>query len=359
MRVALPSRRRRRRRAQDLRGDARTRGWPWAGASCGRWWTGAGTSSAARATSSTISSGIPARRATSRRTEPAVAARLGAEMERLHRAARPGAGGGAARRRRAPGRARVRRRRARVRRPSAGRGSIRARACPCSASSRPPSRLAAEGRLAESEAALRRLLAQSPGFLEARLKLGDVLLETGRAEEADDVFAAAAASAGASGDVWVALGEARLRRGPPRRSGRRGRARPSDSPTRAHELRARIALRRGDLSGRGARGAGGAGAGAPAPSSLVLAAEIRARSGDLPGALARLEEADRLARAMRLDGVPGLEFQRADALARLNRSPKPRPPTGARSRVSRVTCRRGRTSASCSSCSAAPPIWIG
>ncbi|HET6898251.1 MAG TPA: sulfatase, partial [Vicinamibacteria bacterium] len=36
------------------------------------------------------------------------------------------------------------------------------------------SRLASEGRLAESETALRRLLDQSPGFLEARLKLGDV-----------------------------------------------------------------------------------------------------------------------------------------------------------------------------------------
>jgi Flp pilus assembly protein TadD len=56
------------------------------------------------------------------------------------------------------------------------------------------------------------------------------------------------------------------------------------------------------------------------PSSLVLAAEIRTRAGDPAGALARLEEADRLAHTMRLEGVPGLEFQRADALARLSRA---------------------------------------
>ena len=60
----------------------------------------------------------------------------------------------------------------------------------------------------------------------------------------------------------------------------------------------------------------------PLPSSLVLAAEIRTRAGDPAGALARLDEADRLARAMRLDAVPGLEYQRADALARLGRAPE-------------------------------------
>jgi len=180
-------------------------------------------------------------------------------------------------------------------------------------------RLAAEGRLAESEAALRRLLVQSPGFLEARVKLGDVLMETGRAKEAGDVFAAAAASAGASGDVWIALGDARLREGRLDEADAAAARAMADSPTRAHELRARIALRRGDLARAEGEAQAARERARPLPSSLVLAAEIRARSGDLPGALARLEEADGLARAMRLDGVPGLEFQRADALARLNR----------------------------------------
>jgi len=184
------------------------------------------------------------------------------------------------------------------------------------------SRLAAEGRLAESETALRRLLDQSPGFLEARSKLGDVLLEAGRAKEAADVFAAAAASPGASGDVWVALGDARLREGRLDEADAAAARAMTDSATRAHELRARIALRRGDLAAAEREALAARERARPLPSSLVLAAEIRARSGDLPGALTRLEEAERVARAMRLDGVPGLEFQRADALARMNRIPE-------------------------------------
>jgi arylsulfatase A-like enzyme/Flp pilus assembly protein TadD len=180
-------------------------------------------------------------------------------------------------------------------------------------------RLAAEGRLADAEAALHVLLGRSPEFLEARLKLGDVLMEAGRAKEAADVLAAATASPGASGDVWIALGDARLREGRLAEAEAAAGHATADSPTRAHELRARIALRRGDLAGAEREAQAARDRARPLPSSLVLAAEIRARSGDLQGALARLEDADRLARAMRLDGVPGLEFQRGDALARLNR----------------------------------------
>jgi arylsulfatase A-like enzyme/Flp pilus assembly protein TadD len=182
------------------------------------------------------------------------------------------------------------------------------------------SRLVAEGRLADGEAALRRLLAESPGLFEARLALGHVLMETGRVKEAADAFATAAAGPGSSGDVWIALGEARLREGRLDEADAAAARATPDSPTRAHELRARVALRRGDLAAAEREAQAARERARPLPSSLVLAAEIRARSGDLPGALARLDEAVRLAQAMRLDGVPGLEFQRADALARLGRA---------------------------------------
>jgi arylsulfatase A-like enzyme/Flp pilus assembly protein TadD len=180
--------------------------------------------------------------------------------------------------------------------------------------------LAAEGQLAASEAALRRLLAQSPGFLEARLKLGDLLMETGRSREGGEVFASAVASPGASGDVWIALGEARLREGRLDEADAAAMRGVPDSATRGHELRARVALRRGDLASAEREAQAARERARPLPSSLVLGAEIRTRVGDLPGALAQLEEADRLARTMRLDSVPGLEFQRADALARLGRA---------------------------------------
>jgi choline-sulfatase len=180
--------------------------------------------------------------------------------------------------------------------------------------------LAAEGQLAAGEAALRHLIAQSPGLLEARLKLGEVLMEMGRAKEAADVFATAVASPGASGDVWIALGEARLREGRLDAADAAAARALSDSTTRAHELRARVALRRGDLAAAEREAQAARERARPLPSSLVLAAEIRTRAGDPARALAQLEEADRLAHTMRLDSVPGLEFQRADALARLSRA---------------------------------------
>jgi Flp pilus assembly protein TadD len=182
------------------------------------------------------------------------------------------------------------------------------------------SRLVAQGQLTAAEAALRALLVRSPGLVEARVRLGEVLMETGRPDEAADVFTVAAASPGTSGDVWVSLGEARLRQGRLEEARAAARAGTADSPVRAHELLARIALRAGDLAEaeREAQAAAG-GRARPRPSTLVLSAEVRIHAGDLQGALARLDEAQALARSLRLDAVPGLEFQRADALARLGR----------------------------------------
>jgi choline-sulfatase len=181
-------------------------------------------------------------------TEPAVAARLGAELDRLHPlrlvtpeavppevserlgalgyvGGRAGSGAGMAPR-------------------LAPRDGL-----PILREFQAAARLAGEGRLEESETELRRLLASSPQLLEARLQLGDVLLQMGRAAEAADVLAAAAAMEGASGDVWVALGEARLRQGDVGEAEAAGRRAIAESPTRAHELLARVALRRGDVAG--------------------------------------------------------------------------------------------------------------
>jgi len=180
-------------------------------------------------------------------------------------------------------------------------------------------RLAAEGRLAPSEAALRALLASNPGFVEARVKLGDVLMEAGRPAEAGDAYAQAAAGPAAPGDVWLALGQARLRQGRLDEALSAADRGTGDSPTRAHELRARIALRRGDVAAARREVDAARARARPLPSTLVLSAEVQTRAGDFAGALSVLDEAERLARAMRIDAVPGLEFQRADALARAGR----------------------------------------
>jgi choline-sulfatase len=181
------------------------------------------------------------------------------------------------------------------------------------------SRLAARGDLSGAEGALRHLLERSPGFVEARLALGRVLMDGSRPAEAADAFAAAATSPGASGDAWVALGEARLRQGRLEEARAAGGRALAESPTRAHELLARVALRSGDLTRAATEVQAAEARARPRPSTLVLAAEVKVRANDLQGALATLAEAERLAGTMRLDAVPGLEFQRADALARLGR----------------------------------------
>ena len=180
-------------------------------------------------------------------------------------------------------------------------------------------RLATEGRLAASEAALRQLLARHSGFAEARIKLGDVLMDAGRPAEAGDAYAEAAAATAAPGDAWLALGQARLRQGRLDEALSAADRAMGDSPTRAHELRARIALRRGDVAAARREVDAARARARPLPSTLVLSAEVRTRAGDFTGALSELDEAERLARAMRIDAVPGLEFQRADALARAGR----------------------------------------
>jgi len=180
-------------------------------------------------------------------------------------------------------------------------------------------RLAAAGRLAEAERALRALLRVQPGFVEARIALGEALLDQGRPAEAGDAFAEAAARAPA-GDVWIALGRARLRQGRLEEAESAAAQALSDSPTRAHELRARIALRRSDLATAEQEVRAAQRRARPLPSSLVVGAEVRIAAGDLPGALRALDEAEARARAMRIDAVPDLEFQRADALARMGRA---------------------------------------
>jgi arylsulfatase A-like enzyme/Tfp pilus assembly protein PilF len=180
-------------------------------------------------------------------------------------------------------------------------------------------RLAAEGRLAPSEAALRQLLVRNPGFVEARVKLGDVLMDGGRPGDAGDAYAEAAAGPSAPGDVWIALGQARLRQGRLDEAVSAADRGMADSPTRAHELKARIALARGDLAAARREVEAARSRARPLPSTLVLSAEVRTRAGDLTGALAETDEAEKIARATAIDAVPGLEFQRADAQARAGR----------------------------------------
>jgi Flp pilus assembly protein TadD len=85
-------------------------------------------------------------------------------------------------------------------------------------------------------------------------------------------------------------------------------------------LLARVALARGRTAEALAHATAVAEAEGASPAAYVLRAEVRARAGDLAGALADAEAAARRAAAFELDGpVTGLEAVRADALARAGR----------------------------------------
>jgi tetratricopeptide (TPR) repeat protein len=153
------------------------------------------------------------------------------------------------------------------------------------------------------------------------VRLGDVLLDEGRPAEAGDAYAEASAQA-PSGDLWIALAQARLRQGRLEEAAAAAARGLGESPTRAHEMRARIAMRRGDLAAAEAEVKAARQRARPLPSTAVVAAQVRVAAGDSAGALGLLDEAETEARAARIDAVPDLDFVRADAFARLGRMPE-------------------------------------
>ncbi len=178
-------------------------------------------------------------------------------------------------------------------------------------------RLAAERRPERAAAVLAAITRENPALVEAWIKLGDVLLEAGRPAEAAGAYDEALRRTPVLlPDVALSLGLARLRSGDAAGAlAQADRAAPQ-LPQRADELRARVALSRGAAGEAEALARAAVG---PHPSSRLLLAEVLVRRGRPAEALAELEEAGRQARALELPGLRGLDFQRADALARLER----------------------------------------
>lgn len=180
-------------------------------------------------------------------------------------------------------------------------------------------RLAGERRYAEAAEALRGVVERAPAMVEAWIRLGEVLVELGRPDDAAAAFDQALAHAGVElPDVVLSRGYARLKsRRPAEAETDAERARPA-LPARAEELRARAALFRNRLDDaeRHAREVVRL---RRQPSSLLLLAEILVRRGQLPAAREALDEAGRNAAELELSRVPGLDAVRADLLARSGR----------------------------------------
>jgi tetratricopeptide (TPR) repeat protein len=180
--------------------------------------------------------------------------------------------------------------------------------------------LASTRRWDEAATALAAVVKEQPAMVEAWIRLGEVLLEAGRAAEAVRAFDQALARAPVPmGDVIVSQGYAQLREGDAQGARASARRAALSVPAKAIELLARIALTSGDL--RTAEREAQALCALPQapPSSRLITAEILVRRGDYVGALRALDQLERNAKERNIASVPRLDFLRADALARLAR----------------------------------------
>ena len=182
-------------------------------------------------------------------------------------------------------------------------------------------RLATERRLDEAAGVLEEVVSDQPANVEAWIRLGDVRLESGRAEQAAEAYEQALARGGMEmGDVVVQLGYARLRGGRVELARRAAEQALPAVPSQALELLARIDLAGERLDDARRHADSAVGGRNPQAVAWLIGAEVRTRQGDYAGALARLDEAQARAGATGIDAVYNLEALRADALARAGRT---------------------------------------
>jgi arylsulfatase A-like enzyme/predicted Zn-dependent protease len=180
--------------------------------------------------------------------------------------------------------------------------------------------LGVQGRDAEALTSLRRLLKEDPGSFEAQRELAATLARLHRYEEAAAVYKEAIRlSPRLAGSLAVALGLVELELGKLEEAGARAQAALQEDPGHAHLLLAKVAFARSDLAEaeRQARLAMGDDA-SPSEGAMVLA-RVHVRRSELPQALAVLETARARAIEQRRAPATGLDYLRADVLARLGR----------------------------------------
>ncbi len=181
-------------------------------------------------------------------------------------------------------------------------------------------RLAAEHRLGEAVEVLTAMVKANPAMVEVWIKLGEVYAEAGRDDEAEAAYQEALQRSPVFlEDVALAQGYAQLRRGRLAEAEATARRALPLNPAKARDLLTRVALARNRMDEALGHARAAAGGPNPQPSSMLLLAEVELKRGDPRAALGVLGQAEGRAAELRLAGVYGLEFFRADALARLAR----------------------------------------
>jgi choline-sulfatase len=181
-------------------------------------------------------------------------------------------------------------------------------------------RLADERRLEEAIAALRSLLQENPKLLDVWSKLGEVLVESGRYDEAIEVYRSAIAHAERfSPDLALALGFAHLKHGETAAAADHARLALTPHPREANELLARVALEEGRFDAAEEHVRSALQHGDSQPATLLLLADVERTAGKLERALRTVQEAERRAAELGVGRLQGADYLRGDLLARLDR----------------------------------------
>ena len=184
-------------------------------------------------------------------------------------------------------------------------------------------RFADERRLDEAIAALRSLLQENPKLLDVWSKLGEVLVESGRYDEAIEVYRSAISHAERfTPDLALALGFAYLKRGETAPAAAHARLALTTHPREANELLARVAIEEGRFDAAEEHARSALERGDSQPATLLLLADIERNAGRVEPALRTVQEAERRAAELgigRQGRLQGADYLRGDLLARLDR----------------------------------------
>ena len=181
-------------------------------------------------------------------------------------------------------------------------------------------RFADERRLDEAIAALRSLLQENPKLLDVWSKLGEVLVESGRYDEAIEAYRSAIAHAERfSPDLALALGFAYLKHGETAAAATHARLALATHPREANELLARVALEEGRFDAAEEHVRSALQRGDSQPATLLLLADVERTAGKLERALRTVQEAERRAAELGVGRLQGADYLRGDLLARLDR----------------------------------------
>ena len=181
-------------------------------------------------------------------------------------------------------------------------------------------RLADERRFGEAVAVLRGLVKENPGLFDVWDKLGEVLVDMGQYDEAIEVYRTAMTRTQRfSPEMALSLGDAFLQAGQHDEAARYADLAMKSSPAPAHTLLARIAIARNDFATAEREARLAIGDHNPQPTPMLLLAEIQRSRGDLAGALAATDAAERRAQELGVPKLYRLDFLRGDIFARMDR----------------------------------------